>query len=485
MRRWLRSRWLWILLFAALFPVFVWLFLRHETENELYPTLDKLASIPLSERWSHPEMVKIRQLGPKAVPSLRRVLREKDKQTTRFLLWLKVKWPAVIRYYSHMPDTQKMTERRWTACQVIQTLGPAAKAAVPELIQVIESKDPGDVNGGAMALWAVGIDAEACELLDESLEKGRAGFGRVQIISSLGNVKPPSTRTLNALAKTLADSTPYVPQRAAETLGWLGVATPAAINELKSLQGCTTNDLLAVTCSVALWQLHKDEHTAASNVFQVLERQLQSPIPPPIGGGNGGQGVDATEQTFMKGAELFRQVLLDETEKARALGILESFCEKSGRIFIRMLLLPPMMELGLTKEKCIDVCETGLRQEEGYYRIQAAQLLVAVAEKFPTNNVKVEELIQDKDLGVRVYAAKIHWQKNKKAEAVLPVLVDALDRKKHQSYYYEQILTSALSTLGDMGKDGRAASSEVVKLTQDPNPKVAKLATDTLSKLGK
>jgi HEAT repeat protein len=477
-------RWLWIVLIAVLLLVSGWLLLRYQTVNEMYPALDKLASISLSERWSHPEMIKIRQLGPAAVPPLRRVLREKDKPTTRFLLWVKTKWPAVAKYYPYMPDTKKMTERRWTACQVIQTLGPAAKAAVPELIQVIESKDAGDVNAGVMALWAVGIDADACELLDESLEQGKAGFGRGMIISSLGNVKPPSTRTLNALTHALADPSPYIQQSAAETLGRLGVATPVVIKGMERLQSSSTNDLVAVNCAVALWQLQHDGRAAANAVFQILERLLQNPIAPPIGSGNGGQGVEATEQVFIKGAELFPQLHLADTEKARALGILESFCEKSGRNFIRMLLLPAMMELGLSREKCVDVCETGLRQEEYYYRLQAAQLLVGVAERFPSNEIKVDELIHDKDLGVRVYAAKIHWRNNKKAEVVLPVLTDALDRKKHQSYYYEQILSTALSVLGDIGSEAHAASSAVAALTHDPNPRIAQLATDTLNKIG-
>ena len=97
-----------------------------------------------------------------------------------------------------------------------------------------------------------------------------------------------------------------------------------------------------------------------------------------MGGGSGGQAVDSTEQAFMKGAELFQQVSLAETEKARAVGIMESFCDKSGRIFIRMLLLPAMMDLGMTRDKCLDVCMTGLDRDEIYYRLQAAELLVAV-----------------------------------------------------------------------------------------------------------
>jgi hypothetical protein len=485
MKRLLQSKWLGIGCITALLPVFGWLWLRHETVNRLYPALDKLASISLSERWSHPDMNRIRQLGPEVVPPLRQILREKDKPATRFLLWLKGKWPGVTRFYPYMPDTKKMTERRWTACQVLQTLGPAAKPAVPELIKVIESQDPGDVNGGAMALWAVGIDAEACERLDDSLEKGKAGFGRVHIINSLGSVKPPSTRTLNALTQTLGDPSPYVQQSAAETLGRLGVATPAVMNGLQRLQHSSTNDLVAINCSVALWQLQNDGQAAARGVFPVLERLLQNPIPPPFGGGNGGQGVDETEQIFLKGADLFRQLGLAETEKGRALGILESFCEKSSRIFIRMLLLPAMIELGLAREECIDVCETGLRQEEDYYRLQAAQLLLPVAEKFPANEMNVDQLIRDRDLGVRVYAANVHWRLHRRAEVVVPVLVDALDRKKHQSYYYAQILTAALTELGDIGGEADAARNDIVALTRDPNPQIAKLATDTLNKLGK
>jgi hypothetical protein len=469
----------------ALLPVFGWLFLRQATENEMYPALDKLASIPLADRWSKPEMMQIRRLGAAAVPPLRRVLREKDTRAIQFLLWVRTNWPSVTRYYSHLPDPTRMTERRWTACQVLETLGPAARPAVPELIEVMESKDPGDVNAGVMALWAAGIDADACERLDESLEQGRADFGRASIINALGNVKPPSARTLNALTKELADSSPFIPEYAADALGRLGVPDPAAIDGLKKLQRSTTDDLTAITCSAALWQLQKDEAAAASNAFNVLERLGQNPATQPIGGGSGGQGVDATEEVFMRGAGLFQQLPLAETEKARALGIMESFCGKSGRIFIRMLLLPAMMDLGMTRDKCLDVCMTGLHQNEDYYRLQAAQLLVAVDGKFPTNEVRVDDLIHDKELGVRVYVAKIHWRNHGNPEAVVPVLADALDRKKYQSYYYPQILRAALGELGEIGAQAGAARTNVAALTKDPDPQIAQLATDTLIKLGK
>jgi hypothetical protein len=86
MRRFLRARWVWTLFVLALVLVYGWLFLQQATVNEMYPALDKLASVPLADRWSKPEMVQIRQLGAAAVPPLRRVLKEKDRRMTHFLL---------------------------------------------------------------------------------------------------------------------------------------------------------------------------------------------------------------------------------------------------------------------------------------------------------------------------------------------------------------------------------------------------------------
>ena len=171
----------------------------------MHPALDKLASIQLSERWSHPEMLKIRSLGKEAVPPLRQVLREKDSPVTRTLLWVKGKWPGSTKYFSHFPDPQQLTERRWTACQVIQTLGPAGKAAAPELIKILQTGDVYDCNGASMALWAIGIDAAMYRTLTR---RWRAAWPRhpVKSKSSLHwrPEKPPSIRTVQALTTALA-----------------------------------------------------------------------------------------------------------------------------------------------------------------------------------------------------------------------------------------------------------------------------------------
>jgi HEAT repeat protein len=474
------SRWLWAALLAMLVggALLLW-----PSVNVMHPSLDKLSAIEFSERWSHPEMLRIRDLGVKAVPSLRRVLREKDSPKTRSLLWVKGTWPGATNYFSHFPDWSKMAERRRAACQVLRMLGPAGRTAAPEIIEILKSKDPRDLNSAMMTLWAIGLDAEICDRLDSLLEEEVSDSARAQIVGALGMVKPPSARTLKALTAALAHSSPYVQDRAAEALGQLEVGSPEAVSALKHLQVSSTNQLVVVSSSAALWDLKKDSSLALPPVFQVLENQLTKDFPPVLGGGNGGQAVTAAEQLFTKAGDLFRSMELSESEKSRALDLLESCCQKSGRIFIRMLLLPGMMDLGFPREKCLEVCRTGLNQTEDYYRIQAARLLAQVAEKHSVEEINLDTLIGDRNVGVRIYAAKVHWLKNRQASAVVPVLMEALDRSKHQSYYYTEVQPVALNLLADIGAEAHEAAETLEKIRQDPNPAIVKLASEALVKI--
>jgi HEAT repeat protein len=486
MRAWIRSRWWWLALILVLVPVGEVFFLQQSTINLMHPALDKLAAVKLSERWSHPEMLRIRELGLNAVPSLRRVLREKDSPTTRILLWVKVKWPGATKYYSRFPDPNKLTDRRWAASQALQTLGPAGRSAAPELIAILKSKDVRDLNAATMALYAIGIDADICDRLAALMEeKGIPDIARSQIVGALNQAKPPSARTLKVLTTALSDPSPYVQYQAAQTLGHLGIRTPEIVFALKSLQSTATNELAVITSSAALWELEKDAGLVLPPVFRVLENQFAKPVDSVPGGGSGGQTVTAGDQLFMGAGELFPNMNLTEPEKAKALTLLTVWCDKIDRIFIRMLLLPAMERLGFPEEKCVEVCKTGLDQKEEYYRLQAVRLLSVLAERHPINKVDVNALIRDADVGVRVYAAKMHWRRNRQAKVVVPLLIESLDRSRHQSYYYAETLPEALAILGEIGPEAHEAVGVLEKLLKDPNPKLAKLASESLTRIRK
>lgn len=164
---------------------------------------------------------------------------------------------------------------------------------------------------------------------------------------------------------------------------------------------------------------------------------------------------------------------------------MDAWGDKSKRIFIRMLLLPAMVNLGFPKEKCFEVCNTGLNQSEDYYRLQAARLLAMVTEKYPVDEQYLAPLLHDRDVGVRIYAATIHWRMNRQAPEVVPILIESLDRSKYQSYYYAETQPVALAVLGDIGPEARDAAGMLEKLSSDPNPSIAKLASEALAKVRK
>jgi hypothetical protein len=85
---------------------------------------------------------------------------------------------------------------------------------------------------------------------------------------------------------------------------------------------------------------------------------------------------------------------------------------------------------------------------------------------------------------VRVYAATSHWRKNKQASAVVPVLVEILNRQKHQSYYYDmEILPAALGALAEIGPPAQDAVEQLELVRKDPNPSVGRMASEALSRI--
>ncbi|EEF59713.1 HEAT repeat domain-containing protein [Pedosphaera parvula] len=484
MKRWFRSRWLWVALVLALILFGGVVFLQHSVDNVMHPALDKLSKLPLSQRWSDSEMLKIRELGVRAVPSLRRVLKEKDSPTIRFLLWVKGKWPGVTKYNSHFPDPAKLTERRSTACQVIQTLGPAGRSAAPELIEILKGKDLRDLNAAMMALGGIGVDADICERLDAVLEKGVPEWPRCYMMSAQAAVKPPSARTLKILVAALADSSPHVQNHAVQTLGSLGVNTPEIVAGLKHLQSVASDPLIQASSLAALWNLEHDSAMVFPGFVKLLENEIAN-FKPLSGGGSGGQGVDRGDQIVMGAGDAFQRMKLEGRDKSEALRLFESYCDKSDRIFIRMLMLPTMIELGYPRDKCLDVCRKGLDCSEDYYRIQAAELLATVAEKYSMEGIDLDALFHDRDVAVRVYAAKVHWLKNRNAKVVVPVLIESLDRAKYQSYYYAQVQPAALKLLGEIGLEANEAAGSLEKVLHDPDPAIVKLASEALVKIRK
>ena len=107
--------------------------------------------------------------------------------------------------------------------------------------------------------------------------------------------------------------------------------------------------------------------------------------------------------------------------------------------------------------------------------------MAQLSERGPVDKKTVEKMLGSDQVGVRVYGAKVHWKMHRKAEVVLPKLIDALDRKKYQSYYYPEIQRATLATLKEMGTEAAPARKALEELRSDPNPDVVKLVEEILN----
>ena len=185
----------------------------------------------------------------------------------------------------------------------------------------------------------------------------------------------------------------------------------------------------------------------------------------------------------MDAAAMFREMNLQEPDRDFARILLQKWGQKSGRIFMEMNLLQSMFDLGLPETDCLRICREGLARSEDYYRIQAARLLATINERFPIDDAILNPLLTDSDVNVRIHAAKIHWAKHHDAKIATPILTEALDRQKHESYYYEYNVPVAFETLRDIGPTARDAIPALEKAANDPNPKIVTLATAALFKI--
>jgi hypothetical protein len=471
---------------AVLLPttVGVALLFSKRAPNEIELAVEALSKIQYGDRWSHPQMLKIRSAGTRAVPELRRILREKNSLGTLLMRKAQQNWPKATARFARIDDNH-LRERRWVACQALQILGPAARPAAPDLIEILKSNDLSDLNSTTSALYAIGIDGEICKELTTLLERNNLSeHPHSFAIYALAAVKPPSDRSLKAIAKGFIDPSKYVQQASADAAARLGAPNPDIIAGLKLLQtNSSSNALGAIKASTALWKITKDRDSVLRPVFTLLENRLKLPLDPSPKPDESGQVVSYGDQMFMNAGELFREMKLEDPDRALALSLLEKWGERAGRIFIKIRLLPAEFELGLPEEQCMKICRDGLSREEDYYRIDAARVLEKVSARFPVDEVLLNRLLLDSDVNIRIFAAKIHWTKHHDAAIAVPVLADALDRPQHQSYYYEYNLPVAIETLRDIGRAARQAIPALEKASNDPNPKIVTLATAALLKI--
>jgi HEAT repeat protein len=122
--------------------------------------------------------------------------------------------------------------------------------------------------------------------------------------------------------------------------------------------------------------------------------------------------------------------------------------------------------LGADPKVVVPVLLEGLRDERGQYnRIMSAQGLGGLGPQAKEALPDLNAALKDPDALVRVHAAGAIWKIEKRAEAVVPALTDALTGGEDRNASAGRV--PAVHYLGQIGSEAKAALPALLKLWQD------------------
>jgi HEAT repeat protein len=140
---------------------------------------------------------------------------------------------------------------RCTATMVLGDFGPAAKDAVPALLELLKDSDPYLPPYAAFSLWQIAKHDRAIPVL---IEKAR-GSENGPDSEFLGQIGPEAKAAVSALTKAAADKDAFRAGRAIEALGKIGAEAKSALPVIRPF--LKTDDLRKVAAAMALWQLER------------------------------------------------------------------------------------------------------------------------------------------------------------------------------------------------------------------------------------
>jgi HEAT repeat protein len=182
------------------------------------------------------------ELARPGVPALARALQDADaivrRDTARALGEIgpaaRAAVPEMLKCFNRKDETPAV--RKTILHALVNVVGPEDKAAVPDLKPALADSDPEIVRTAALAMGSIGGPAAApavpvlCEILQNP-----EGDSRAVAAAALARIGPDAAAAVPALGKALADPTPVVRRNAALALARIGAKAEAAVPDLVRL----------------------------------------------------------------------------------------------------------------------------------------------------------------------------------------------------------------------------------------------------------
>jgi HEAT repeat protein len=339
--------------------------------------------------------------------------------------------PLVQALQQQLLGTTKQPVFRQEVATLLGNLGPHSEPAIPELIELLQDGIPDRIRGSAtIALGKIGKEAK-----NHSGQKVRNAL--VALWLAPGHTKYVHVRVANALCRMKVDAS-----------GLLTFLTTTVVAD----QDCA---LRISAAEVLAWR--------GKNEFDVVPALLTA-------------------------------ALTDKSDEVR------QAAEAS------------LDRLGLSRKKCIDLCakqlgesvhaETALRScgelavsglikalqsEETKTREKALRTLGGLGELAQAATAEITKALQDRDLFIRLAAAKSLWNITKKADVAVPALVDLLNRKQAAARDADEtrrrFLQTVMEALRRIGPFAQEAIPALIEKTKDKNRMISESALSALKQI--
>jgi len=164
----------------------------------------------------------------------------------------------VARYMRELREVEFVETRR-NAVECLGRMGPAAKAALPTLTEMVRGEDEKLATKAARAVWQIAGPQAALPLFLDYLQDPDPQI-RIRIVETLQSIGPPACGAVPALIKLLDDSDdPSLRLKVAQTLGRIDRGSVTEVTAtLAQLVRHTDPHILSLPAAQALWNITGD-----------------------------------------------------------------------------------------------------------------------------------------------------------------------------------------------------------------------------------
>jgi HEAT repeat protein len=346
---------------------------------------------------------------------------------------------------------------RLQAVTALGMIGPAAGAAIPDLMALLADSDETVRCCAAEALGKMGEKGpSAVPALAELLEDPSPAV-KEAAADALGSLKDNAADAVPALVPLLQDREEEVRQAAAEAIGRIGTLPEQAADSLVEGLSSPDNVVRAQTAD-ALGAIGATAEAAAPALVEALE--------------------DSNDQVRARAAEALGKIGEGAADVAVA-GLVRALRDSDN--WVSALAAEALGEMGEAADAAVPALVRSLRHVNPQVRANAAEALGRMGDSASGAVSALLEAVRDEDGGVRCQAVRALGEVGGSASEELDRVAGAVRAALPDSD--PQVRAAAVEAVGRLGRQDEATLAALLPLLEDANDQVKFQATRVLPRL--